>query len=147
MTPVIIEGSEEDKAFREEKESTLELWDNLTKVLLEDDEARFVAATGKPTKQGARIVKGVMVPLVREYPELVVKRVKGKPVASFPIKREDWRTNGLVVLGWTAERLLGLDYEEIAKVADLEDPEPLLEWAKEHVPELADDHTTDEVDY
>ena len=73
----------------------------------------------------------------------------GVPTVSIPVKREDWRTNGLAVLGFVAERLMGED--ELFDIVDFDhvsgafgNTTALLAWAAENVPELADDMTVDE---
>jgi hypothetical protein len=146
LTPIIIEGSQEDRDFQKEKDVFLDRYEKLTQAVLDDYDARFVAGTGKPTKdKGSEIVKGIIVPVVRAYPSLVRKRNdKGDPVASFPVRFEDWRTNGLAVLGFLAERLL--QDEDLLEIVDLKDPGKLLAWAKENVTELEDDMTVDEAE-
>ena len=141
LTPV--EGSPEDKAFSDEREVFLELWDNLTKVILQKPEVRLIAGTGKPTEHGKLVIKGVMVPIVRAYPQ-IVKLVKDDvPTVSFnPVSRENWRTNGLAVLGFVAERLM--KEQDLFEIVNLKDPTTLLAWAAENVPELADDLSVEE---
>ena len=140
LTPVIIEGSPEDKAYQDERVVFYEMWDNLTKVV-KGDKARFATVAGKPTPEGAEIVRGLIVPAVRLQPEIVKYFVDGEPKARFPVEHEDWRTNGLVVLDLMAERLMKTDVAALCG-----DVDAFTAWLAENVPELADDLTVDEAE-
>ena len=138
LTPIVIEGSPEDTAYQTERAVFYEMWDNLTKVIHGDD-ARFATVAGKPTPEGTHVIKSLIVPTVRQKPEIVKYFVDGEPKARFPIEREDWRTNGLVILDLMAERVMKDD-----PAALCEDHATFQDWLKENVPELEDDLTVDE---
>ena len=149
LTPVIVEESQEDKAFQGARDVFLELWENFSRVLLDKPTLLFSAEDGKSTEEVKPIIKGVMVPIVREYPALVKLFRDGVPTISIPVKREDWRTNGLAVLSFIPERLM--KEKEMFDIVDFNyetgifgDPTALLAWAAENVPELQDDMTVDE---
>jgi len=146
LTPIVIEGSPEDKAFQDTKTVFLELWENFSRVLLDKPDLPFLIEEGeddgKPTEDVKPVIRGVLVPLIRAYPDTVKLFQGGVPRARFPIKHEDWRTNGLAVLSFVAERLM--KEQELFQIVNLDDPATLLEWAAANVPELADDMSVDE---
>lgn len=142
LTPIELST---DPNFAKEVEVFGTRWDSLTIRVLQDDNARFLVA-GSPGKDtGMTIAKGILVPVVHKWPELVrLHREDGTPRLPFPITPKGWRLNGLAVLGFLAKRLLALDDETLFKVVNLTDPASLLAWAEENVPELSDDMSTDE---
>jgi hypothetical protein len=146
LEPLLAKGTPEEQAFRDEKEVFLELWENLSRVILEKDDVRFVAGVGIITEDAKPIVKGILVPIVRAYPGLVKQhREDGIPMVTFPIERDNWFTNSLAVLGFLAERLMKVD--DVFEVVNLTDPKTLLAWAEENVSELKDDMSVDEQEF
>jgi len=141
LTPVIVEGSPEDQAYQDERAMFYKTWGKLTEIVHGED-ARFAFGTGKPTEDGANVVRGFIVPAVRQKPEIVKYFVEGEPKAKFPIEREHWRTNGLVFLDLMAERLMKLDS---LPPCDPDDTGPFLDWLGGNMTkELKDDMTVDE---
>ena len=117
------------------------MWDNLTKAI-RGEKASFAFGTGKPTDDGAKVIRGFIVPAVRQKPEIVKFFVEGEPKAQFPIEREHWRTNGLVFLDLMAERLIKT---ESLSLCDPDDQAPFLDWLADHMAkELKDDMSVDE---
>jgi len=138
LTPIIIEGSPEDKAYQDERVVFYEMWDNLTKVIHGAD-ARFATLAGKATPEGAQVIRGLIVPVIHQKPDIVKLFVDGEPKARLPVEHDDWRTNGLVFLDLMAERLMQADAAALC-----DDPAALLEWVAANMPEMADDLTIDE---
>ena len=143
LTPVVVEG---DESFQAVKIVFLELWENFSRVLLEKPKLEFLIQEGedegKPTEDAKTVIRGVLVPLIRAYPDTVKLFRDGVPKAGFPVKREDWRTNGLAVLSFVAERLMA--EQELFQIVNLDDPASLLAWCEENVKELRDDMSVDE---
>ena len=121
--------------FEREKAVFLEVWDNLTKVLLGKDDARFLAG-GKFTDEGKEIAKSVLAPLVRRWPEGMRKhRADGSPEIHLPPTEVTWKLNALVAANVTAEKLMRMSEEERFVTVSLTDPASLLAWAEGAVPE------------
>lgn len=136
MTPIEREDNAE---FGREKALFLELWDNLTKVTLSNDAARFVAG-GDFTEDGKAVALATLVPLVRAYPAAVTQKKPDGTPAVYPPSPETWTLDGLVAANFTAERLLKLGTEDLFNCVHLNDKEAknLLAWAAENVTEWAD---------
>ena len=136
FTPVIVESNTE---FNREVETFLELWENLTKVVMARDEARFMAA-GKFTQDGVAMMKAILKPLVLAYPAAVVP---DPPVIFNATPSPDtWTLDGLVCASFTAQRLMKVASEDngaLFDLIDLSDHEgtKVLEWAAGNVPEWA----------
>lgn len=115
-----------------------EQWDNLAKVVLAKDDARFVAG-GKLTDDGKAVAVGILKPLVQAHPHLLKspQMVDGKPVVTFPPTSKSWHLDGLVAVNFAAEKLMKLGPDEMFTVVNLTDPVSLLAWAAANVPELS----------
>jgi len=139
-----VDGGGGNAEFEREKLLFLELWENLTKVLLGKDSARFLAGLDL-TDDGLAVAVSVLVPLVRAYPDAVkVKKPDGTPAVNLPPVPETWNLNGLVCANFTAERLMALSEAERFEIGLHESglghpstPEHVLAWAAENVPEWA----------
>jgi len=135
-----------EQEFQRELAVFNELWDNLIKAVYQNENLRFLAG-GKPTTpHGDDLVKALIVPIVTENPGAVkITHSDGKPKLTFPIRSAKWRLNGLVLLDRFAEALFKLSPEEMFELVNISQPDTdkIVAWAKEHVPELADDLTVD----
>jgi len=136
-----------EQEFQRELAVFNELWDNLIKAVYQNENLRFLAG-GKPTTpHGDDLVKALIVPIVTENPGAVkITHPDGRPKLTFPIRSAKWRLNGLVLLDRFAEALFKLSPEEMFELVNISQPntDKVIAWAKEHVPELADDLTVDE---
>ncbi len=118
---------QEDAVFQRELAVFHELWDALTK-LLKGGNARL-AVGNSLTAEGREVVKGVAKPILLAYPHLLVR--PGTVV--WPFSPDNIHLEGLAALDLLAQRLLNHGVEKV----NLDDPAWLLNWAKEAVPELA----------
>jgi len=142
MKPVEIVGGADPltEEFNREAVQFMEDWEKLTQALFSKPDARFMVA-GKFTAEGRDVAVHVIKPVVHAYPA-VVKQSKedGTPVIRIPPTRDTWQVNGVVCLNFLAERLAKQEAEVLFNLVNLSEPnpEPLLAWVAENVPELAE---------
>ena len=127
-------GGAMDAEFEREKLVFLELWDNLTKVLLNKDTDRFMAG-GKLTDEGRTIAVNVLVPLLNRWPEGILKQKEdGTPAVHLPPTPETWNINALVAASKTAEAIMGLDEEgRFLHVSLTDGGKNIIGWAEENL--------------
>ena len=145
LAPVVVEGAG-NVEFDRELLRFYEDWDNLTRVLLARDDARFLIG-GKLTGDGRPIAMAVMVPAIQAYPDAVKERkADGTPAIVLPPTLDSWKLNGLVCVNFLAERLMAAGPETLFELVNLGDPNPekLLVWIAENVKEFASDMDADE---
>ena len=127
LKTIVMAGAEKS-TFDEEREYFLAIWDNVTKTVFNGD-VRFTRPDGDLTDSGKEIAVSLIVPVIREWPDIVMGKNKdGTPLIAFPIEEHEWKEVGLTQLSIMAERLLKLD--DIASVKP-------VEWCRENVPELS----------
>ena len=142
-------GSSMNAEFEREKLVFLELWDNLTKVVLADDNTRFMAA-GKLTDEGRTIASGILVPLLHRWPEGILKQKDdGSPAVHLPPTPDTWNINALVAASKTAEAIMGMDEEgRFLHVSLTDGGKNVVSWAELNLAEWWDGsgHTDSEAE-
>ena len=117
----------------------MEDYDRLTQALFSKGDVRLMLG-GKFTPEGRDVALNVIRPVVHAYPE-TVKKLKddGTPVIRIPPTPDTWQTDGLVCLGFVAERLIAAGTEKLFGLVNFSQPDngKLLAWTAENVPELA----------
>jgi len=125
--------------FKKEAARFMEDYDRLTQALFSKEDVRLMLG-GKFTPEGRDVALNVIRPVVRAHPG-TVKKLKddGTPVIRIPPTPDTWRTDGLVCLGFVAERLIAAGTETLFGLVNFSQPDHgrLLAWTAENVPELA----------
>lgn len=134
LTPIIVEGASDNAEFNREKLVFLEMWENLTKIVLGKDAARFMVGSAL-TDDGRTIAKGILVPLLYRWPEgMLTKKSDGTPAIHLPPTPETWNINAVACANLTAEKLMALDEEARFRVANLTDQgASIIAWAEENL--------------
>jgi len=128
--------------FAREAERFMADYDNLTAVLFNKADGRLMFS-GSFTQEGRDVAVNVIKPVVYRWPGVVkLHKADGSPEIRVPPTPDSWHLNGVVCLGFLAERLMAAAAKDGALLFELvnlsnPDPEKLLAWAEANVPELA----------
>lgn len=131
LTPVVVDESE----FDQELKLFLTRWDNLTGMVFEDQDLRFVSA-GVVTGQGLELAKKTMLPVIAVYPDAVkLKKADGSPSIKLPPSHTTWNLNGVVAMSEFASKLM----KESTLIDIINDQAQLLAWTNLEVDILQTD--------
>ena len=149
LVKMVEVDSADNAEFEREKLVFLELWDNLTKVILNKDTDRFMAA-GKLTDEGRTIALHILVPLLNRWPEGILKtKEDGTPAVHLPPTADTWNPNALVAACKTAEAIMGMDEEDRFLHVSLTDGgKNIVGWAEKNLADWWDGsgHTENEAE-
>ncbi len=149
LVKMVEVDSADNAEFKAEKGVFLQLWTNLAKVVLADDNARFIAGT-KLTDEGRTIAVNVLVPLLNHWPDGILKKKDdGSPAIHLPPTPNTWNINAMVAANKTAEAIMGLDEEDRFLHVSLTDGgKNVVSWAEKNLAEWwgGSGHTDDEAE-